>query len=377
MTPKSILTIVLLIGGIIATMLLFEITTVQGNEYGVKETWSDGVVADPLAPKTYFLFPGFTQKIYTYDMAMQVWVMNDKANSVEKAEGRAADSYLVQSKDQQDMRISLQVQWQRDPAHVVQLHKIARDAVEERLLRPEVMRIVKDEATKRTALEAYSGEGLVALQNAIESRLADANGELRQRGVHVAKFVIEHIGLDPKYTEQIVARQVAIQAKLRADEETKTAFAQAEKAKADAQANYEKVIVEAKRDKEQGILMAEKEKQQKVLAAEASARQVELAAEAEKNQNVLRAEGDKTSGELRASAIIALGRAEAEAKKLQLSAYAVPGADAFVKVEVSKQMALAFQNIKGYLPEGMNVTLLAEQFDKGVSVLVGQPAGAH
>ncbi len=178
-------------------------------------------------------------------------------------------------------------------------------------------------------------------------------------------------GLDPKYTEQIVARQVAIQAKLRADEETKTAFAQADKARADAQANYEKVIVEAKRDKEQGILQAEKEKQQKILASEASARQVELAAEAEKNQNVLRAEGDKTSGELRAVAIIALGRAEAEAKKLQLSAYAVPGADAFVKIEVSKQLANAYGNIKGYLPEKMNVTLLTEQFDKGVNVLVG------
>lgn len=378
MTPRTILTLVLLLGAIIATAILFEVTTVHGNEYGVKETWSDGVVSEPLTPKTYFLFPGFSQKIYAYDMSMQVWVMNDKAEAHEKAEGRAADSYLVQSKDQQDMRISLQVQWQRDPMHVVELHKIARDAVEERLLRPEVMRIVKDEATKRTALEAYSGEGLVKLQNDIEGRLADKTGELRQRGVHVAKFVIEHIGLDPKYTEQIVARQVAIQAKLRADEETKTAFAQAEKAKADAQANYEKVIVEAKRDKEQGILMAEKEKQQKVLAAEASARQVELAAEAEKNQNVLRAEGDKTSGELRAVAIIALGRAEAEAKKLQLSAYAVPGADAFVKIEVSKQLAQAYGNIKGFLPEGMNVTLLTEQFDKGVNVLVnGTPAPAH
>lgn len=378
MNPRTILTLVLLIGAIIATAILFEVTTVHGNEYGVKETWGDGVVAEPLTPKTYFLFPGFTQKIFPYDMSMQVWVMNDKAEAHEKAEGRAADSYLVQSKDQQDMRISLQVQWQRDPMHVVELHKIARDAVEERLLRPEVMRIVKDEATKRTALEAYSGEGLVKLQNDIEGRLADKAGELRQRGVHVAKFVIEHIGLDPKYTEQIVARQVAIQAKLRADEETKTAFAQAEKAKADAQANYEKVIVEAKRDKEQGILMAEKEKQQKVLAAEASARQVELAAEAEKNQNVLRAEGDKTSGELRAVAIIALGRADAEAQKLKLSAYAVPGADAFVKIEVSKQLAAAYGNIKGFLPEGMNVTLLTEQFDKGVNVLVnGTPASSQ
>lgn len=370
MSPKSILTIVLIIGGIIATMLLFEITTVHGNEYGVKETWSDGVVSDPLPPKTYFLFPGFSQKITPYDMGMQVWVMNDKADKEERAEGRAVDSYLVQSKDQQDMRISLQVQWQRDPKHVVELHKVARDAVEERLIRPEVMRIVKDEATKRTALDAYSGEGLVTLQNDIERRLSDTQGELRQRGVHVTKFVIEHIGLDAKYTEQIVARQVAIQAKLRADEETKTAIAQAEKAKADAQANYEKTLVEARRDKEQAILKSEAEKQQSVLAAEADAQRVALGAKAEKDQNVLKAEGEKIAGELRAQAILALGKAEAESQKLRLSAYAVPGADAFVKIEVAKSLGTAFQNVKGYLPAGVTYNTVAKDFDAATTILV-------
>jgi regulator of protease activity HflC (stomatin/prohibitin superfamily) len=370
MTPKSLLTIILLVGGLFVTVLLFEITTIHGNEYGVKETWADGVVETPLPSKTYFLFPGFTQKIYAYDMGMQRWVMNDKAAAHEKAEGRASDSYLVQSKDQQDMRISLQVQWQRDPAHVVQLHKIARDDVEERLLRPEVMRVVKDEATRRTALEAYSGEGLVNLQNEIERRLSNPAGELRQRGVHVAKFVIEHIGLDPKYTEQIVARQVAIQAKLRADEETKTAIAQAEKAKADAQANYEKVLVEARRDKEQAILNSEAKKQQAVLAAEADAQRVALAAEAEKAQNVLKAEGEQQAGVLRAQAILALGKAEAEAQKLRLSAYAVPGADAFVKVEISKQLAAAFGNVRGFLPPGVNYTTVARDFEGAASLLV-------
>lgn len=370
MTPRSILTLVLIIGAIMATFLLFEITTVHGNEYGVKETWSDGVMSDPLPSKTYFLFPGFSQEIFRYDMGMQVWVMNDKANNVEKAEGRAVDSYLVQSKDQQDMRISLQVQWQRDPKHVVELHKIARNNVEERLLRPEVMRIVKDEATRRTALEAYSGEGLVTLQNDIEHRLADAAGELRQRGVHVTKFVIEHIGLDPKYTEQIVARQVAIQAKLRADEETKTAMAQAEKAKADAGANYEKTLVEARRDKEQAILQSEAKKQQAVLAAEASAKQVELAAGAEKAQNVLKAEGDQQAGVLRAQAILALGKAEAEAQKLRLSAYAVAGADAFVKIEVAKSLGAAFSNVRGYLPAGVTYNTVARDFDSATSILV-------
>src|SRR6185503_9860517 len=215
MSARSIVTIVIVVGALLASLLLFDVETVRGDQYGVKETWSDGVVADPLPPKTYFLVPGFSQEIYPYNMGMQVWVMNDKAERHEKAEGRATDSYLVQSKDQQDMRISLQVQWQRDPAHVVALHKIARDNVEERLIRPEVMRIVKDEATKLTALDAYSGEGLVRLQNIIEQRLAAKDGELRMRGVSVAKFVIEHIGLDAKYTAEIVARQVAIQAKLR------------------------------------------------------------------------------------------------------------------------------------------------------------------
>lgn len=377
MSPKSIITLVLFVGVVIGTFLLFGITTIHGNEYGVKETWSDGVINEPLPSKTYFLFPGFTQKIFPYDMGMQVWVMNDKATHQEKAEGRATDSYIVQSKDQQDMRISLQVQWQRDPAHVVQLHKIARNDVEERLLRPEVMRIVKDEATKRTALEAYSGEGLVDLQNVIEHRLSDSAGELRQRGVSVAKFVIEHIGLDPKYTAEIVARQVAVQAKLRADEEAKAAYANADKAKATAQANYETIIVEARRDKEQGILQAEKSKQQQVLAAEGAAKQVELAAQAEKNQNVMKAEGEKLAGFMRAEAILALGKAEAEAQKFRLSAYAVPGADAFVKIEVAKSLAVAFGNVRGYLPAGVTYNTVARDFDSATSILINPAPAAN
>ena len=55
-------------------------TLVEGNEIGVKETWDGGVEAQPLQPKTYVLFPGFTQKVFIYDMSSQVFVMNDQAN---------------------------------------------------------------------------------------------------------------------------------------------------------------------------------------------------------------------------------------------------------------------------------------------------------
>ncbi|MFM1851029.1 MAG: hypothetical protein RIS54_713 [Verrucomicrobiota bacterium] len=360
----------ILVALLVASVFIVDITTVEGNEIGVKETWDGGVEAEPLQPKTYILFPGFTQKIYKYDMSSQVFVMNDAAMNT-YGEGRGRDSYLVQSSEGQDMRISLNIRWRRDPMHVVDLHKTVRENVEEKILRPELMRVVKDQATTRTALDAYSGEGLVKLQSDISSALMAPDSELRKRGVIVENFVIEHIGLDPAYVEQIKARQVAVQERLRAIEETRAAEARAERAKAEAQAAYEKAVVDAKRDKEVGILSAQKLAEQQVLDAQAAAKRVELAAEADKNRNVLAAQGEQEAALLRAQAIEALGKAEAEATKLKLGAYSAEGSEAFVRIEVAKSMSEAFKNIAGYLPQDMTVNLLSESFLQAVESVMG------
>lgn len=357
----------------IVSIFIVDISTIEGNEIGVKETWDGGVEPDPLQPKTYVLFPGFTQKIFKYDMSSQVFVMNDAANET-YGEGRRRDSYLVQSSEGQDMRISLNIRWRRDPSHVVDLHKTVRENVEEKILRPELMRVVKDQATTRTALDAYSGEGLVKLQSDISTALMAPDAELRKRGVIVENFVIEHIGLDPSYVEQIKARQVAVQERLRAIEETRAAEAKADRAKAEAQASYEKAVVDAKRDKEVGVLGAQKQAEQQVLAATAAAKQVELAAEADKNRNVLAATGEQQAALLRAQAIEALGKAEAEATRLKLSAYSAEGSEAFVRIEVSKSMSEAFKNISGYLPQDMTVNLLSDSFLRAVEAVVGGAA---
>jgi regulator of protease activity HflC (stomatin/prohibitin superfamily) len=376
---KQIVTLVIagviIVAVILASIFIVDITTVEGNELGVKETWEGGVEPDALQPKTYVLFPGFSQKIFKYDMSSQVFVMNDAANST-YGEGRTRDSYLVQSSEGQDMRISLNVRWRRDPAHVVDQHKTVRDNVEEKILRPEIMRIVKDRATTRTALDAYSGEGLVKLQSDISSALSSPDSDLHKRGVLVENFVIEHIGLDPTYVEQIKARQVAVQERLRAIEETRAAEAKAERAKAEAQAAYEKAVVDAKRDKEVGVLSAQKLAEQQVLDATAAAKRVELAAEADKNRNVLAATGEQEAALLRAQAITALGKAEAEATRLKLSAYSAEGSEAFVRIEVAKSMSTAFQNIQGYLPQDMTINLLGDSFLNAVQAVVGGKANA-
>ncbi len=342
----------------VVLLMTFSLHTVPGNMVGVKETFSGGVQPDPLPARTYFLFRP-TEAIYDYPLSMQVFVMNDRKESEgEQGEGRDQDSYLVQSSDQQDMRISLQVQWRIDPAHVVEMHKQVRNNITERLLRPVVMLEVKNAATKRTAIEAYSGEGLVKLQGEIWSRLTAVDGELRQRGVFVDNFVIEHIGLNPKYTDEITARQIAIQKTLKEKELTTAAQAEALRAKAEAEADLNRQVVAAERDKQVGILKAEQQKQQAILQAEGS-----------KQTQALQATGARDAALLEAEGTLAKGKASAEAQKLQLSAYAVPGADAFVKIEVAKAMGTSMGNVKGWLPQGMNVATIGESWTQAIERL--------
>lgn len=358
-----------------------EIVTVEGNQLGVRETWGGGVDPTPLQPKTYWFFR-WTTDVYRYDMSPKVFVMNDKAESAgETGEGRSKDSYLVQSSDQQDMHVSSNLRWRLNPDTLIEFHKKIRTNPEEKLIRPDMLRIIKNNATTRTAIDAYSGNGLVTLQNAI---FKDLKEDLSQY-IIVDNYAIEHIALDNKYVEQIVARQVAMQEKLAADEKTKAAQAKALQAQAEAQADLNRRVVEAERDKKVGILAAEQAAQKEVLAAEASNKKVVLAAEAENKSVILAAEAKKQqvildgeaqmkAGEMRGAAILAIGKAEAEANKLKMESFAAVGSDSFVKIEVAKQVAAGFSNIKGYLPADMKVNMLTTSFLDSVKQLVA-PVG--
>lgn len=354
---------VVILAGVIVCGFMVDVESIEGNQLGVMETWEGGPQDEPLNPKTYFLFPSWRYRIFRYDMGLRVFVMNDRAMSEEGgALGREKDSYLVQSKDQQDMKISTSTQFRLDPAKIVYVHKRIRgsiannpkkcmDVIAETILRPVLLRVIKDEATLLKATDAYAGEGLVKLQANIHKALTRAGSELADRGVIVENFVIEGITLDNKYVEEIRARQIAVQREQRAVQEEKAAIAEAAKAKAEAQKEYEQAIVKAKQEKEVGVMNAEMKAEQEVKAAEAAAKQVTIAAKAKQQ-----------ASEAEAAAILAKGKAESEAKRMMLSAYAVQGADAFVQIEVSKSVADAFRNIDGYLPERMTINLLSDTF---------------
>lgn len=376
---KAIASIVIVLILVVAGFAIFDLETIGGSEIGVRETMS-GVDSDSLGPGVYSR-NRVTTTIYRYDMTSQVFVMNDTPpGSGGSEKGRDYDPYLVQSADQQDMHINLSVRWRYDPTKVVDIHKGYHSHVEsppglieERLLRNSVQLIVKNHATKMKAADAYSGEGLVRLQTEIEQDLAATNGELREKGVIVENFVIEKIALDPNYVAEIKARQIAQQKKLRADEETKAAEADALKARAVAQADLNRAVVEAQRDKEVAKLKAEQVAAATLTAAEAQKQQTILAAEADASRLKIASEAEKAAAENRAAAILAEGRAKAEAQKLLYAAYEGVGGQTFAQIEVSRNMGTAFQNFNGFLPQNMNFTSLSGDFMGAIRTALGQP----
>lgn len=358
---KLVVTTIVAMIVVVVAMNIVRFQMIHGNELGVKESWQKGVEDNVYPPGMHILFPAWSQQIYAYDASSQVFVMNNKSSRVEKtATGREKDAYLVQSQEGQDMWISLNLRWRIDPAKLVSLHKTVRRDLEEKLIRPVVMRVVKDEATKLKAIESYSGEGLVKLQSNIQTILSGAGegAELIARGVIVENFVIEHIELDPLYIAEIKGKQVATQKALRSVEEQKAAEAAALVAKATAQSDLNRAVVEAERDKQVRILKAKADNESAIIAANA-----------EQQKRVLEAEGKRDADIAIAKGVLAMGEAEATAIKLRLQAYAVPGSDTFARVEVAKQVAIAFQNVHGYLPNVNSINLLGSNFEELVTKL--------
>ena len=357
---------------VIGIFAVYDAETVEGNEIGVLETWGGGVSSIPLQPKSY-LINRCTESVYRYSTSTQIFVMNNVSSRHDKVSaGREQDAYTVQSSEGQDLIISLNLQWRIDPVKVIEIHKTVRNNIEEKLIRTALMKIVKDEATTYTAIDAYSGPGLVKLQAAIFNKLHDPKFcNLKERGIIVEGFVIERIDLDQKYVAEIRDKQVAVQRRLRFEEEQKTAVAQVEKVKAETVAEAQKAIANAQRDKEVGILEAEKRKQQMILDAEAEKQKMVIAADAQKQKLIAEAQGQRDADLLKAQGTIALGEADAKAQKLKYEAYNVAGAENYVKVEVAKHMASAVQNIKGYLPNNVSYSLIAADYMKSIGLLTG------
>lgn len=352
--------LILLFALIFCILFIMRIKRIDGSELGVKVSWS-GVNPQPLHSGLTLYCPLLT-KIYVANIGQQRFVMNNQPSSEEKhAHGREKDEFIVRSVDNQDMTLSVEVLWRRDPSKVIHQQSICNvdndELFTENVIRQPVRNLVKNHLTVMKAIDAYSGVMHVKAQQDITEEIK-ADPELVRSGVIIDGFLLE-VKLDDAYTTPIKNRQVAIQEQTAYVEQTKAAEAKALKAKADAQADLNTQVVAAQRDKEIAILKAQQQQETIILQAEGDKQRVILAGEA-----------SKAAAENEAAAIVAKGTATATSAKLLYSAYESVGGRTFASIEIAKQMAQAYSGVKGFVPESMKINVLAESFQKGVGLVI-------
>jgi len=335
----AMLAIIVMVCGIVF-FAFCGIENIKGHELGVKENWN-GVVEKSFTPGKYVFFRP-TTSFEVYDMRVQNFIMNDKGLADgEVGIGRANDSYKIQTgKGKQDVTFKMALRWRLDPLKLIAIHKAVRQDMAEKVIRNNLQRTVKDKGTIKEALDIYSGQGLVDLQQAIEDGLRNLP-EFVAQGVLVEGYLIEDIDLDPKYEDEIRLKQLAVQKALRMEKEALANLKEADAQEAQSQIALNKSVVEAEAKKQVGILEKEQE-----------AAEIELVAKAKKAQRVFEAEGLKESNILEAEGLRAMLLAEAEGQDaLKKAKYDGEAGELRASVEIANLQA---EKLKGML-EGIQI----------------------
>lgn len=327
---------------VIAFFSVLNWTEVGGNEQVVVQDWKMGVQENTLGSGTHFYVP-LTTNHYKYNIGVAKMIMGDQDKyGQEKVDFPAFSITVGGNGKEQPAEFHVTLQYRLNPTKLVDLHNSVRGNYEELLIKPALTRIISDLSTQREVLDFYSGSGRVDLQNAIEKAIA-TEPSLSEVGIVVETFVFDAIELDNLYVEEIRGRQIALQKRLRAIEETKAAEELANKAEAEANA-----------DKLKRIVAAEATKEERIRAAQAKAQEVQLAATADAIKVKAAAEADRFRKEQDAAGVLALGMAQAKVdKEKKISKYeGVAGErQAAVEIEQAKTERLKNAKISGVISE--------------------------
>jgi prohibitin 1 len=167
----------------------------------------------PLAPGAYLWIP-------------MVYGLQKMNVQIQKADIESSAA----SKDMQDVRAKVAVNWSLAPENVVRTYKEIGDEadVEQRILAPAVNEVLKAATSKRTAEEVLT-KRLEMKKDIDEALLA----RLKQYGITVHDVSIVNLGFSEGFTQAIEHKQIA-------EQQAKQASYVAEKATQDARAEIER-----------------------------------------------------------------------------------------------------------------------------------------
>ncbi|MCD6151740.1 MAG: SPFH domain-containing protein [Deltaproteobacteria bacterium] len=307
-----------------------------------------GVQAEELLPGKYLWFlSGFdplTQRILIVDIAESNLELVNRGAAEGKADGEMS-SVTLETKDSEIIHADVSIWYRVLPEQAdVFVAAVAPDDIFS-LVSNTARSIIRNKSGYFEVEDIFSGQ---VKEQIIDLSKKAMNEELNKRGMEVVSIEFKKL----VFSDEIVAKltEKTLSAKDIEINKNKT-LAAIETAK--------KIEEEAKGIKLVKIQKAEAEKRSTVLASEAQ---------------MVKARNNMEADKMQANGILAIGKAEAESKTLELHAYGGDGGERYMRIKIAESLGEGMSNWQ-IIPENMNITAIAENFDKAINV--GLPAAQN
>jgi regulator of protease activity HflC (stomatin/prohibitin superfamily) len=174
------------------------------------------------------------------------WQHINKANVGIQREDFVLDAgNAASSKDLQPIFANLTLNYQVEPAKIIELYKTVGPGWKETLLDSRVLQDFKEVTASFSAAEITTSRP--QLRADTKSRLSD---ELKKYDIHVVDFFVKNLGYSETYRASIDRKNVQVQAALQAQAKVAQATAEANQAIATAKGEAQSVLVKARADAE-------------------------------------------------------------------------------------------------------------------------------
>lgn len=214
----------------LAVSIAFSLHTVGQRQVGVVYNFS-GTITGKVDPGVAWTLP---------------WQHINKANVGIQREDFLLDAgNAASSKDLQPIFANLTLNYQVEPAKIIELYKTVGPGWKETLLDSRVLQDFKEVTASFSAAEITTSRA--QLRADTKARLSD---ELKKYDIHVVDFFVENLGYSETYRASIDRKNVQVQAALQAQAKVAQATAEANQAIATAKGEAQSVLVKARADAE-------------------------------------------------------------------------------------------------------------------------------
>lgn len=318
-----------------------------------------GIQENTLPPGLYYLNP-YAVEVVNVDIRQQRYEMTYREN---QGDTQQNDSIVFYSDDGFEIAIDVTVLFQvlpHDAPYVVAT--IGRDImdIKEKIIRPQARSYARILGSRYKGEDFVHGATRETFQSDLHKELQVKSQESR---IRLNQALVRHFEVPALLRQPITDKVIALKMQEKFEQEQKTQKANADLAREKEKVNFESAKVVAETKKIKAIISAEQERAveeinvaKKEFIALGEAKKIQIGADAELYQK-----------EKEATGILAVGKARAETKKLELSAYQGEGGRRFAEVEKAKALGSGIEKVY-YIPSDMSINAIAKDFEHAITI---------